>query len=340
MMSGPLHICTALEIAALTRKREGEIRLGECVQCIADPQDWEGALSRSDARFVLLGVPEDIGVRANYGVGGAHTAWEPTLAALLNIQSTAFLSGPELLVLGHIRTGELMQRSRTTDVAGLRALVEELDALLAPVISAVVAAAKVPIIIGGGHNNCYPIISGVAAALGNPVASINFDAHSDFRVKEGRHSGNGFRYAMDAGSLARYAVLGLHENYNSQAVVRDLQAHPGIEYSFFEDIFVRTKYSFEEACEKAYVHTDGFPCGIELDVDAVEQILSSAITPSGLSTLIVRRWIHDTVIRKRPCYFHITEAAVALDNGLSASATGKLLAYFISDFIKAYRIPE
>jgi arginase family enzyme len=31
------------------------------------------------------------------------------------------------------------------------------------------------------------------------VNAINFDAHSDFRILEGRHSGNGFSYAYEEG---------------------------------------------------------------------------------------------------------------------------------------------
>jgi formiminoglutamase len=35
------------------------------------------------------------------------------------------------------------------------------------------------------------------------VNAINFDAHSDFRILEGRHSGNGFSYAYEEGFLKK-----------------------------------------------------------------------------------------------------------------------------------------
>jgi arginase family enzyme len=39
------------------------------------------------------------------------------------------------------------------------------------------------------------------------INAINFDAHSDFRILEGRHSGNGFSYAYEEGFLKKYFVL-------------------------------------------------------------------------------------------------------------------------------------
>jgi formiminoglutamase len=72
---------------------------------------------------------------------------------------------------------------------------------------------KNPII--GGHNNSYGNIKGTALAKGKPVNAINFDAHSDFRILEGRHSGNGFSYAYEEGFLKKF-YFGLHENYTSK----------------------------------------------------------------------------------------------------------------------------
>jgi formiminoglutamase len=39
------------------------------------------------------------------------------------------------------------------------------------------------------------------------VNAINFDAHSDFRILEGRHSGNGFSYAYEEAFLKKYFIL-------------------------------------------------------------------------------------------------------------------------------------
>jgi formiminoglutamase len=52
-----------------------KLNLGERVQVIADHKKLEASLQGSNASFVLLGVPEDIGVKANMGVGGTDSAW-------------------------------------------------------------------------------------------------------------------------------------------------------------------------------------------------------------------------------------------------------------------------
>ncbi|MFW1549794.1 hypothetical protein ACEV73_23635, partial [Vibrio parahaemolyticus] len=78
-----------------------ETKLGERVQVVQNPQQLEASLQVSTAQFVLLGIPEDVGVKANGGIGGADSAWLPFLKAFLNIQSNDFLEGSDILLLGH-----------------------------------------------------------------------------------------------------------------------------------------------------------------------------------------------------------------------------------------------
>src|SRR5690606_37852474 len=105
----------------------------------------------------------------------------------------------------------------------LSEMVEEIDKEVSHIICQIVTAGKTPIIIGGGHNNAYGNIKGTALANTKPVNAINFDAHTDFRIQEGRHSGNGFTYAYDEGFLKNYFIFGLHENYASKAVMENIK---------------------------------------------------------------------------------------------------------------------
>ena len=70
------------------------------------------------------------------------------------MQSNTFLSGNEILVLGHVNVDDL-QASAQADgsTETLRRLVEVLDTRVQAVVRLIVAAGKFPIIIGGGHNN-------------------------------------------------------------------------------------------------------------------------------------------------------------------------------------------
>jgi formiminoglutamase len=64
---------------AFTKTRSGETKLGEKIQAISNEKKWQDELKKSPAKFVLIGIPEDIGVRANFGVGGTQTAWKSFL---------------------------------------------------------------------------------------------------------------------------------------------------------------------------------------------------------------------------------------------------------------------
>lgn len=313
--------------------RAGETKLGQHILLAADAR--EQTLQQSAARYVLIGIPEDIGVRANYGTGGAHTAWRPALKALLNIQSTERFKGDELLVLGAFDFSEWMAQSEQMDTAALRELVPLLDEEIYPLIRTITAAGKIPIVIGGGHNNAYPLLKGAALGMGGTLSCINLDAHSDYRAMEGRHSGNGFRYAQHDGYLERYAAVGLHENYNSREIIAEAAASEALSFTFFEDIFIRKAYSFEHTIGAAIQHTSGHASGIELDLDCIGGVLSSAATPSGITAVQARSYLYYCAAIPHIAYLHLAEGAVTLRDGRCDPSTGKLIAYLVSDFIKA-----
>ena len=97
-----LEIYSSKFIAKLTRLRKEEVKLGERVKAINNVglASLTEELKKQNAQFVLLGLPEDIGVRANFGRTGADTAWHPAITNILNIQSNHFLNGEEIIVLG------------------------------------------------------------------------------------------------------------------------------------------------------------------------------------------------------------------------------------------------
>jgi len=309
------------DILKLVNLREGESKLGECVQLSQNLDE----LSSSTARFVLLGIPEDIGVRANYGIAGTATAWPAALKAILNVQSNRFLQGSELLVLGHIAVHEPTH----TDTAALQEKVAAIDDLVFPIIQQIVAAGKIPIVIGGGHNNAYPIIKGAALAKNRSIHVINIDAHADLRPANGRHSGNGFTYALSAGFLAKYGVFGLHQNYNNEAILQEVADNPIISAIFFEEMLVNSNFKIQFWKELS----DNFEQpGLEIDLDSIEGLLSSAATPSGLELNLVRELILTST--QKYTYLHLCEGAVEMADGRSAPQTAKAIAYLITDFIR------
>lgn len=315
------HIETyqAKELENLVKIRSGETKLGEKINL-----NWQA----NEVKFVLLGIEEDIGVRLNGGIAGTKTAWSSFLISFLNIQSTNKLIGSEIGILGRLNFDDLNENISPKSV-------EIVDNEVEKAIIQITEAGKTPIVIGGGHNNAYPIIKGISKSKKQPINAINLDAHTDFRVKHGRHSGNGFRYAFDEGFLQKYAIIGLHENYNSQLIIDEIYQNKNINFSFWEDIFLREKMTFKDAIQQAINFTKNITTGIELDLDCVENILSSAMTPCGISTTQARQYIYQTANLADVAYLHICEGATQLGNGQTDFSTGKLISYLVSDFMLA-----
>lgn len=109
-----LKIYSKLEILSLTKIRRFETKLGERLQVINDMASLEKSIAESTARYILFGIPEDLGAKGNYGIGGADTLWIPFLQNFLNIQSNDFLDGQEVLLLGHFDFGDIQYLIDTT----------------------------------------------------------------------------------------------------------------------------------------------------------------------------------------------------------------------------------
>lgn len=335
------------DILSVTKIRRFETKLGERIRNIKAEDGWLESIKQSPAKYVVLGIPEDIGIKANYGLGGADTSWLPFLHNFLNIQSNDFLPGDNILLLGHFDFGDIKYLVETNAfgqeelIQAYRHAVNLIDDEVEHMIKCISSFNKIPVVIGGGHNNAYPIIKGVAKGLHKaemlPLAqvnAINLDAHADFRTTEGRHSGNAFRYASEDGYLSKYCLLGLHENYVAQNILMDIHNDPFIDYITYEEIFLHERKSFIQAVAHATSFTEDTFTGIELDLDCIENVLCSAATPAGIQPLHARQFVTFVAQDAKVAYLHICEGATQLSDGRKNETTGKLISYLVSDFIK------
>jgi hypothetical protein len=74
-----------------------ETKIGERLQTVSNPLNIASSIKQLSAKFVLFGVPEAIGVKANHRTGGTETAWLSFLQLFSNIKSNDFLCGNEIL---------------------------------------------------------------------------------------------------------------------------------------------------------------------------------------------------------------------------------------------------
>ena len=337
-----LIVFTVNDLAKITNHRSGEIKFGEKMLTIPKETDPISFLKTCESKYVLFGIPEDIGVRANFGRPGAASAWESAIKSIANIQHNRFCKGSQLLVLGKLDVCEEMKEVKDLDFNNvndrkrLSQLVEVIDKEVSHIIFNIIKSGKTPIIIGGGHNNAYGNIKGTALAKGKPINAINFDAHSDFRILEGRHSGNGFSYVYEEGFLKKYFIFGLHENHTSKSVLDIIKkTEDRLRYNTYDSIKIRKEKDFNNELVQAmkFIESDDF--GIEIDLDAIPGIASSAMTLSGFSIEELRQFISYFGKNKKAAYLHICEGAPDLGEVKNSHLIGKLIGYLVTDLIKS-----
>ncbi len=319
-------------IAHFISGREGETRFGDKISFIRDFNELED----TKAKYVLLGIPEDIGIRGNLGKPGASKAWNACLKSLLNIQANQYTNPESVLLLGEIDCKDLMSKAANIDredpnyFIKLGDLVSKLDTIVSDVVEQIISAGKIPIIVGGGHNNAYGNIKGAFKALGKPVNILNIDAHTDLRKTDYRHSGNGFSFARKENILGKYRVFGLHQNYTPDYIFKEIIQSPNDHFRLFEHLTLKSSESIIKAFREELDFTAQEDFGLELDCDAIKDFPSSAQSPTGFPINMVRNFIKIASEEKNIRYLHICEAAPQENQNFD---TGKALSYFITDFI-------
>ena len=283
---------TSTDLGKITNHRNGEIKFGEKMITVPKGIDPLEFLTTCDAKYVVFGIPEDIGIRANYGRPGAASAWKSAIKSIANIQHNRFCKGNQIVILGTIDvTNEMAEVTNLDfndidDRSKLSQLVEKIDKEVSHIIFHITKLGKTPIIIGGGQNNAYGNIKGTALANGKPINAINFDAHSDFRILEGRHNGNAFSYAFEEGFLKKYFVFGLHENHVTKSVLDSFKKlEDRLQYVTYDSIRIRKEKDFEEEMLQASEFITQEPFGLEIDLGAIPNIASSTMTPVSYTHL-------------------------------------------------------
>jgi formiminoglutamase len=211
---------------------------------------------------VLIGFPQDEGVRRNQGRAGAADAPDAIRQWLYRLTPCDLPASIDLAVrppldLGNVRiAGDLEQSQRD----------------LAAVVAAVLRAEGVPVILGGGHETAYGHYLGYVAA-GKKVGIVNLDAHLDVRpvLPEGGHSGSPFRQALEhpqhplAGS--HYVCVGAQPHAVSRDHVRYLRERGGT-IRWFAEVAGTLVRHLEAVSQR--LADEGCQVYVSVDADAVQ----------------------------------------------------------------------
>jgi len=295
------------------QSRNGETRVGDILS----------VQNLASARFVLIGISENVGPQANLGKPGSEHAFHAFTKVFFNTQVHHHLAIHQIAYLGVIK--QVKDPSNRPEACEF---VQELDAFVFDVLKAYLLPTQIPIIIGGGHNNALPLIRW--AAQKEQISVLNIDAHADLRTTDKRHSGNSFSFALQEGLVKQYGVFGLHEAFNNE-FIRDFLNRENISFRFFEDYLKGSNEFYKDVL--AFVEHRNAPIGLEIDMDAIAYMPSSAMSPSGWALDDIRSFILKLDPSKgQIAYLNLTEAAPI--NEREELMVGKALSYLVRDFCR------
>ncbi|MHB1426556.1 MAG: formimidoylglutamase [Gemmataceae bacterium] len=301
-------------------RRPDDPRLGECVVF------WrEGTPKLRAGRPILVGFPQDEGVRRNGGRTGAADAPSAIRHWLYRLTSWdgsrhADLAALDLLDLGNLRlTGDL----------------EESQQMLAEAIAAILSAGAVPIVLGGGHETALGHYLGYVRA-DRDAAIVNLDAHLDVRSRiDGRgHSGSPFRQALEHPSRPlrgdRYVVLGAQPHAVSREHQTYLHGKGGVLH-WAAEVSDCLESVFRQECERL---SRGGSIYLTVDSDVVRQADVpgvSAPNPLGLSGRAVAACAASAGAHPAVSSFDLVEINPVFDrDGQSARWAALVVWHFLS----------
>jgi formiminoglutamase len=326
---------------SLVNSRPGEFRFGEKVRLPNENLSVEENLRKSDCDVVLLGINEDIGVRANLGRQGTATAWEQCIPHLFNLQDNKYLQAEKVLLLGQVNFSDLDSLARQLnpgfpdDLKQLREMVTHIDQVVYAQAKRIFDSGKKLIVIGGGHNNCYPLIKALHDSRNDKVSVLNFDPHADLRDMEGRHSGNGFTYALEEKLLKEYHIFGLGESVNNTQILDRIAQSDILSATTMESILDEGMHKITDLLDTTLANFSNKCVGLEIDMDVLTHYPASAANSSGFSGNELRSLVRKTFKHLAPGYVHICEAAPDLASSQSGrSQAANFLAKITADVCK------
>jgi formiminoglutamase len=234
---------------------------------------------RSDSpdgcRVALLGLPDDTGVRLNFGRSGAAAGPAAFRNALASFGASFDAQSGQRLSTLVFDAGDVEPAAGSDEAA-----LFETHIRVEAAARALHDLGLVVVAVGGGHDLSLPTITALARHTGQTLGGINIDAHLDVRERVG--SGMPFRRLIEAGLLdaRRFVELGLGRFANDRADFEWLSAR-GAELVLVDSV-LREGMHAERRLARALATGPGF---LSIDLDGLDAAFApgvSARSPLGL----------------------------------------------------------
>jgi len=181
-----------------SRNDPNDIRLGDIVK--SNYSDY------ANANEIVIGCPQDEGVRRNKGRSGASFAPTEIRKALYRYPVTDSHNHLKPFDLGNIKIENTL---------------EEIHDVLFNVVRKIIQDGKKAIILGGGNDISYPDCAALCS-VENRVLTFNIDRHLDIRSDEQINSGTPYRRLLDEGIITPelFHEVGINSFSNSPRYIK------------------------------------------------------------------------------------------------------------------------
>ncbi len=248
-----------------SREDTNDPRLGEFVGRVSEEY--------ANADIVILGCPQDEGVRRNRGRVGA--AEGPNAIRKQFYKLTTFNIKKNLFDIGDVALGSTLEETHDTQTAVVTQLLQD---------------GKRIIVLGGGNDISYADGSAMAAAFGQKNwIGVNIDAQLDVRLAEERNSGTPYRQLLDEGLLepSLFYEVGYQSHFTSPIYYEYIRSL-GVNRISLEQLRSRTEADLElkEMIRLKFIgHSSSLNTFFGFDIDALRSADApgtSAPSPLGL----------------------------------------------------------
>jgi len=134
-----------------------------------------------NAEYLIIGCPQDEGVRRNNGRVGAAAAPDIIRQVLYQFRSPPHLTTGRVVDLGNIKIADTLEKTHE---------------IHSKVVAKILADNKRLIVIGGGNDISYPDCLGLSKVCEN-ILALNIDSHFDVRENKVRNSGTPYRQLLE-----------------------------------------------------------------------------------------------------------------------------------------------
>ena len=285
-------------------------RLGDAIR--TEPTHYD------HSRVVILGCPQDEGVKRNKGRPGAEFAPAEIRRALYRL-TTFGITAESVFDLGDIKLGATLEKTHE---------------LQKTVVTQLLRDKKTVIALGGGNDISFPDCSALLDLFPDAIA-INIDAHFDVRQAPEAHSGTPYRQLLEGRRLqpANLFELGYQPALNSH-VYLDYLTNLGVACvslrELREDGVLR---SIVELLGHDHVNAPAIFWGFDVDsVRSADAPGVSAPSPIGFTSEEFCDLARLAGERANTRIIEFTEVNPTLDVD---NRTSKLVAFAIHEFLRA-----